>query len=286
MRLNDYDTSTRWTARVLTNAPLTGADAPVEVRELELEVGDPGFGIHAGSSIGVLVPGPHPFGQPFHLRLYSVADTPEQYPSGGVRFPIAVRRCSVIDPYSGERHDGIASNYLCDRAVGDEITLCGPYGLPFPVPPEPEAHLVLIGMGTGIAPFRALVRSLHEQHPDWPGRITLFHGGRTGLELLYRNNIRDDFARYYDRPTFEAIEALASRPHWSDRIAWDLAIGARAAEITSWLDDPKTYVYIAGLVSVKVDLEAAFRRIAPSPEAWARRKAELVAGGRWVELLY
>ena len=33
--------------------------------------------------------------------------------------------------------------------------------------------------------------------------------------LLYRNDEKDDFALYYDKPTFEAITALSAAPEWS-----------------------------------------------------------------------
>ena len=285
MRLADYDLSSRYPATVISSSPLTASDADAEVRELELDVEDPAFAPRGGSSIAVIVPGPHEFGQKHHVRLYTVADAPRRLADGHLRFPIAVRRCTAIDRYSGEEHPGIASNYLCDRSAGDIIEIAGPYGLAFPPPAEPCAHLVLIGMGTGIAPFRALVRHLHDD-PEWQGHITLFHGACSGLELLYRNQIRDDFAKYYDRPTFEAIAALSPRPHWSDAIAWDHAIGARGEEIWRWLAEPDTYVYVAGLERIRDELDQVFTRIAGSEAAWRRRKAELVAGGRWVELLY
>lgn len=285
MRLEDYDITTRSIATVVSTTRLTHQESEEEVRELVLDVVDPGFAPQGGSSIGVFVPGPHELGQPHHLRLYTVADTPRHLDDGHLRFPICVRRCNYVDRYSGEEHRGIASNFLCDRRAGDSIVLTGPYGLAFPPPPEPDAHLVLIGMGTGIAPFRALVRHLHESS-EWHGHITLFHGARSGLEMLYRNRVRDDFAKYYDSSTFEAIAALSPRPHWSSAIAWDHAIGARGEEIWHWLAQADTYVYVAGLEEIRDALDEVFVRIAGSKEVWQRRKAELVAGGRWVELLY
>ena len=38
---------------------------------------------------------------------------------GLARIVICVRRCSYLDPYSGERYPGVASNWLCDREAGD-----------------------------------------------------------------------------------------------------------------------------------------------------------------------
>ncbi len=52
------------------------------------------------------------------------------------------------------------------------------------------------------------------------------------------------------------------------------------------LGEPGTYVYVAGLEPMRNQLDAVFSTLAGSREAWQRRKAELMAGKRWVELLY
>ncbi len=52
------------------------------------------------------------------------------------------------------------------------------------------------------------------------------------------------------------------------------------------LGEPKTYVYVAGLEQMLDELDAVFVRLAGSQERWERRKAELMAGRRWVELVY
>ena len=44
---------------------------------------------------------------------------PERGESGRPLVKIAVRRCSYVDDYSGERYPGVASNYLCDRRPGE-----------------------------------------------------------------------------------------------------------------------------------------------------------------------
>lgn len=285
MRLADYDIDTRYDATLISSERLTAGDSPDEVRELRLRITSSELELDVGNSLGVLVPGPHEFGQPWHLRLYTVADLPRRE-NGGLEVALCVKRCTYIDTYTGERHDGVASNYLCDRRVGDQITLTGPYGLPFAVPPEHDARLVLVGMGTGIAPFRALIKHLYQRTPDWTGPVTLIHGARSGLELIYRNDEKDDFAQYYDRDTFEAIEALSARPDWTDDIAWEKAIESRSEEIWRWLGEPSTYVYVAGLERIGHQLDCVFGAIAGGEAKWRRRKAELEAGGRWVELLY
>ena len=130
MRLEDYPTEPRYSAAVLSTEEITEDGADVEVRELVLEVENHEFDFEVGQSIGVLASGPEEFGRPVHHRLYSVADTPLPREMGKPEITIVVRRCNYIDDYSGEEYVGVNSNFLCDRKVGDEITITGPFGIP------------------------------------------------------------------------------------------------------------------------------------------------------------
>ena len=193
MKLDDYDKREQFQATVLSSKRITSEKAEAEVREIVLEVNRPNFKYNPGQSIGVLIPGPHELGHDEHFRLYSVADTSSD--GGKPRITIAVRRVSYIDDYSGERFDGISSNYLCSLNEGDRITITGPYGYAFEVPDDKEANLILIGSGTGIAPFRAYIKHIYKDIGGWQGKVRLFYGAHSGLEHIYMNDERDDFER-------------------------------------------------------------------------------------------
>jgi ferredoxin--NADP+ reductase len=286
MNLEEYQTGARYAAKLVSSERITSDASDVEVRELVLDVERADFSFELGQCIGVMAPAPPGFGHAHHFRLYSIADLPAEGAAGLPRIKICVRRCSYVDEYSGEEYKGVASNYLCDLRAGDGVVVTGPFGIPFDVPDELDANLILIGSGTGIAPFRALVKHIYGDVPDWKGRIWLFYGARSGLELLYMNDERDDFAQYYDRETFEAFKALSPRPSWTESPAWEQAIEGRAEELWEMLGSPKTYVYVAGLEMMLAELDAVLAGVAGSKEAWERRKAELRAGKRWVELVY
>jgi len=286
MKLDEYSKDRQFAATVLSSERITPEEAEAEIRELVLEVDRADLEYAAGQSIGVVIPGPHELGHEHHFRLYTVADTLSHSEAGKLCIRIAVRRVTYIDDYSGERFDGISSNYLCDRRPGDELRITGPYGYAFEVPEDKDANLILIGVGTGIAPFRAFVKHIYQDVRDWRGKVRLFYGAHTGLELIYMNQHRDDFALYYDEDTFKAFSALSPRPNWADPIAWDYCLEERSEEILEMLNDPKTYVYIAGLETVREQLDEVFARMTGSAQRWEKRRAELVAGGRWTELLY
>ena len=286
MHLQDYDVRTQYIATVQRSLRMTAPASKVEVREITFEVNHPSFDARVGQNIGILAPGQAEFGQEHHFRLYSIADVPETTDDGHLQLKICVRRCSYIDEFSGESYPGVASNYLCDLRGGDTFTLTGPYGQAFELPADNNAVLVLICAGTGIAPFRAFVKHIYASRPDFRGRVWLFHGGQTGMDLLYRNREFDDFTLYYDHETFEAIDALSIRPGWSDKLDWAAALEGRSEQLCQMLTQPSTYVYVAGIEEILSELDHALANVAGSSETWTQWKTDLQAEGRWIELVY
>ena len=286
MHLSDYDTTQRYTAIVKQTLRITAQDSPEEVDELILEIDADNFKFRVGQCVGVLVAGPHEAGHEFHFRLYTIASSPTLGQNGKSQIEICVRRCFYIDEYSGERYPGIASNYLCDRQVGDKLTLCGPYGIPYKIPEDKNANILMIGMGTGIAPFRAFVQHIYETVGAWKGKVRLFYGAHTGMELFYMNDKRNDFSNYYDEETFKAFEVINSRPHWGKSTALEQALQENEAEVWEMICAYNTYVYVAGHENIIEKLNKALSKMAGSESEWQRRQAELIAGQRWTEIIY
>jgi len=164
--------------------------------------------------------------------------------------------------------------------------MAGPYKGAFSIPDDDTTNLLMVGLGTGIAPFRAFVRHIYDERGGWKGKVRLFFGAKTGLEMIYMNDKRDDFANYYDEGTFKAFEAVSPHPALDAPIALDKAIEQNAHEVWDMVRDPDTYVYVAGHEKVSELLDEAMAKIAGSQEKWQRRKAELKAGKRWMELMY
>lgn len=285
MRLNDYDTTTTMSASVVSSTRITPEDSKTELRHIDLEVDSLDFSFEVGQSIGVLVPGPHEFGQKEYLRLYSIAGRGEGEGINPV-ISLLVKRCSYIDPFNGERYDGKASNYLCDLKEGDEVTLVGPYNLAFTLPKEKDANLLMIGLGTGIAPFRAFIKHIYSELGGWEGQVRLYHGAMRGIELAYMNDQNADLEYYYDEETFKAFQALSPRAHFDVPVDLESAIAQNADEVWTMLQDPKTHVYVAGLKQIRELLDEAMKNLVDPPEAYEQQQAKLIEEGRWAELIY
>jgi ferredoxin--NADP+ reductase len=282
--ITEFNTRHTYPANVKESRRLTPEDTE-EIREILLELDNGNFSPEIDQSFGVLIEVDSEFGNTHHHRLYSVADLPEKV-SGKTRIKVLVKRCHYVDDFSGERYEGIASNYLCDRQPGDVISLTGPHELPFEIPEDKTTDLILIGMGTGIAPFRAFVKHIYTHVQGWQGKIRLFYGARSGMELLYLNDQDGDLTQYYDQTTFKAFAALSPRPHMNDPIALDEALEDKASEILEMLQKANTRVYVAGYAKIKEVLDRAFATIMGSEGAWLTRKAELIAGRKWAEVVY
>ncbi len=272
-------------AQLLESRRITPEKA-VEVRHLTLRVADPAFQFVEGQSIGVVVPGPHPFGNPYHLRRYSIANARPRPEDETVALDILVRRCFYIDEISGERYPGIASNFLCDARPGQDITLSGPYRSPFQMPQDKSANLVMIGTGTGVAPFRAFAQLMYERRGGWDGQVRLFYGGRTGLDLAYANDEQTNLADYYDQASFKAFKSLASNSLMSSSDALQRGLRENLDEVWDLLQAPKTHVFLAGLGKIAQVLDKVMSERAGSAEAWQALKQGMIQEGRWSELIY
>lgn len=256
-----------------------------EVRQILLHVDMPAHYFQEGQSVGVLVPGPHPFGNKNHHRYYTVASVTDD--SGRAVLELLVRRCFYIDEVSGEEYPGIASHHLCDARLGSEITLTGPYNSPFRIPTDRDSNLLMLGTGTGIAPFRAFLRRVYsEQQTSWNGRVRLFYGARNGADLLYMNDHNRDLTLYYDQATFQAIQAVSGGLLGDEADALKAGLADHAPEVWDLLCSPKTHVYLAGMKKIEQAFEASMSELAGPAEQWQTIKQELIDARRWHELTY
>ncbi len=285
MKLTEYDISHPYLATVVKTERITPEQTD-EVRHIVLSIPDATFHHVEGQSIGVLVPGPHAFGNEHHMRLYSIASSRQGEDHNVSEISICVRRCFYIDEVSGERYPGVASNYLCDRKPGDQIKITGPYGRQFLPPRDSTCNLLMIGVGTGIAPFRAFIKHIYEDRKGWKGKVRLFYGARTGMDLLYMNEKNNDLALYYDQETFKAFEALSPRPHFDEPEQIERTIKDNAKEVWELIQDPKTYVYVSGLASLEKRLDKTLGELAGSEEEWLKLKHAMAVKGRWSTLFY
>jgi ferredoxin-NADP reductase len=167
------------------------ADAQLEtpsVRTLVLEV--PGWNVHrAGQHVDVRLTAEDGYQAE---RSYSIASAPGEPPA------ITVERLD----------DGEVSPYLVDEAApGDQFELRGPIGGYFVWDAEDGADpLVLIAGGSGIVPFRSMLRHRADAGSTLPTQLV--YSARTYDDLIYRAELDELAAR---DNSLEVVETLTRR---------------------------------------------------------------------------
>jgi ferredoxin--NADP+ reductase len=270
------------TAILMESSRITPSTSREEVRHLVFSTGDLLLDGALGNCVRVLAPSRS--GNSRHARLYSIMDLERH--DEAARFSICVRRCFSNDDASGEESKGVASNYLCDMQLGDVLNFAGPVSYPFAIPDDKSADILMLGMGTGIAPFRALIRRIYDEIGGWKGRVRLYYGAKSPLEMLYMNEENNDLANYFDQPTFKAFQAVSPQPYLDVPAALDTALDQNAAEVWEMINRRGTRVFVAGTANMLDNVDRAMVKLAGSADKWIATRTRLVSSGRWNELLY
>jgi ferredoxin--NADP+ reductase len=269
MHLDSLDRSRSQTATVVQNVRVTPDKDPVDVRRLTLNLAGPGLRFFEGQLVGFSVPA----GDRDQFRVYTVADVVAIPGDEGLDLGLYVRRCG-----------GPVSDHLCGLAKGERVTVVGPYDYRFRVPMDNRSNLVMIGAGSGIAPFRALVHKVYDLKVDWKGKVRLYFGPETGLETLY-NNDPADVGQYFDRRTFRAMDALKTRRSIPGSGEPGRGPQANMTELWDLVRDPDSYVYVVGSARCLAALHEAMGAFA-SADVWQAAVDALKARNHWSEMVF
>jgi sulfite reductase (NADPH) flavoprotein alpha-component len=121
---------------------------------------------------------------PLQPRLYSIASSPRVEPAR-----LALTVDAVRYPVGKRTRLGVASTFFADRiAPGQKLRAYVQRAQQFALPADPSVPIIMIGPGTGIAPFRAF---LHERMAaKAPGRNWLFFGHqRSNYDFFYEDEL-------------------------------------------------------------------------------------------------
>ena len=263
-------------ATVTGNIRVTEIGREYDTHHIVLDFGSMPFPVLEGQSIGIIPPGVDPEGRPHHPRQYSIASPRNGERPGYNNVSLTIKR--VLQDHQGRPVHGVASNYMCDRAVGDTVQVIGPFGASFLMPNHPRSHIVMICTGTGSAPMRAMTewrRRLRNSGRFESGKLVLFFGARTQQELPYfgpLQNLPKDF--------IDINLAFSRTPGQQRRYVQD-AMRDRAADLAPLLADPNAYFYVCGLQAMEQGVVLALRDIARDAGLdWERIAASLKREGR------
>jgi sulfite reductase (NADPH) flavoprotein alpha-component len=172
---------------------------------------------------------------PLQPRLYSVASSPRVEPAR-----VALCVDAVRYPMNGRTRLGVASTFFAERVhPGDRLKAYVQKAEHFSLPADPAVPVIMIGPGTGVAPFRAF---LHERMAGKaPGRNWLFFGHqRSAHDFFYEDELTGmKAARVLTRLTLAWSRDGEQKIYVQDRMR---EVGR---DFWSWLADG-AHVYVCG----------------------------------------
>ncbi len=257
---------------------LNDIDSNKETYHIEIEYEDDVV-YGCGDAAGILVPDEKNHGDKTP-RLYSIASSPS-YHEGEVHLTVALATYAKEDGSTGH---GIYSKYLSELKAGDEIEFYISQNQLFNLPSD-DTDIIMIGPGTGVAPFRSFVYERSERGAD--GRNWLFFGDQHAhCDFLYQAEWQEHVAT----ETLHKISLAFSRDQ-EHKIYVQDRIKENAKELLEWLDGGATLYVCGSKEPMSKDVENALAEIISdaksiSLEAANDYLAELEENNRYLKDVY
>lgn len=212
-------------------------------------------------------------------RNYSISSSPLVSPNE-VQLTVSVVRYRGAD---GGQRGGVCSTFLADRASSARVFLQRTPN--FRPPEDTDTPMIMVGPGTGIAPFRGFLqerRALGHSGSNW-----LFFGDQHRSENFYYRDDLEDMVRdgFLNRLDLAFSRDQASRVYVQHKM---LDYGA---DVWRWLDDGAHFYVCGDATRMAKDVDAALTSIIEKHGGMSHEKAheykrELVAEKRYVRDVY
>jgi len=185
------------------------------------------FALSAEDLIGLL--------RPLPPRLYSISSSQE-----AVGEEVHITVSTVRYENKGRWREGACSTYLSDRIdVDQEIPIYIERNPAFRLPENEDTPIIMVGAGTGVAPFRAFMQ--HREAADQKGKTWLFFGERRFFsDFLYQV----EWQKFLKKGYLEKIDMAFSRDQ-EEKIYVQHRLAEKQSEIFNWLENGASF-YLCG----------------------------------------
>lgn len=165
------------------------------IHHITIELDHDKYPYVVGQSAGIIPPGEDPSkvskgatNTDYTMRLYSIASASHGTDGQQKTMELIIKRDNRYDDEGNITHKGVASNYMCDIPVGEEINLTGPSGKTFLLPQQDfSGDILLCATGTGIAPFYGMIIELLEHKLiQFTGTLYLVYGAPYSDEIVLK----------------------------------------------------------------------------------------------------
>jgi sulfite reductase (NADPH) flavoprotein alpha-component len=182
-------------------------------------------------------------------RLYSIASSLKAYPEQ-VHFIIDIVRYES----NGRLRQGVCSSFLAERADNVPIPVF-PNASKFRLPEDPDTPIIMVGPGTGIAPFRAFLQE--RQAIGAKGKSWLFFGSqREQCDYYYK----DEFDQMKREGYLTRIDCAFSRDQ-EHKVYVQHRMLENAAELWKWLNEGAHFFVCGDAKRMAKDVDAALHKI-------------------------
>lgn len=183
-------------------------------------------------------------------RLYSIASSPRLHP-GEVHLTVGTVRYESL----GRRRQGVCSTFLADRApIGAKVPLFIHENPSFR-PPDDSTDLIMVGPGTGIAPFRAFLEDRAARGAT--GRNWLFFGDqREATDFLYRAELET----FQSRGVLHRLDLAWSREQGHKVYVQD-KMREQGADVWSWLEGGAAFYVCGDAARMAKDVDVALHEV-------------------------
>lgn len=184
-------------------------------------------------------------------RLYSISSSPKAHP-GQVHLCVGVVRYDSL----GRSRKGVCSTFLAERVpAGGAVPVFVHHNKNFRPPANPDAPMIMVGPGTGIAPFRAFLeerRAIGAKGKNW-----LFFGDqRAATDYLFREEIES----MQRDGTLARLDLAFSRDQ-TEKIYVQNRMTEQAKELYAWLEEGAGF-YVCGDASrMAKDVDTALHQV-------------------------
>jgi len=184
-------------------------------------------------------------------RLYSVASSLKSYPDQ-VHFIVDVVRYES----HGRLRKGVCSSFLAERADDAPVPVFPSVAKHFHLPEDPNTPIIMIGPGTGVAPFRAYLQE--RKAIGAKGKNWLFFGSQhEKCDFAYG----DEFEAYLKEGILTRLDCAWSRDQ-PEKIYVQHRMKENAAEIWKWIDAEGAHFFVCGDARrMAKDVDATLRKI-------------------------
>lgn len=168
-------------------------------------------------------------------RLYSIASSIEANPEE-VHLTIGAVRYEV----NGREHKGVCSCYVAERLEpGDKISVFVQHNENFRLPENPDTPIIMIGPGTGVAPFRAFMQEREEQGAT--GKSWMFFGDQHFVtDFLYQT----EWQKWLKDGVLTRMDVAFSRDT-EEKVYVQHRLLEHSQDVYQWLEEGAV-IYICG----------------------------------------